>query len=156
MLFRSVCDIGYTSSLGPNPELDKAKAFLTELRTLLPKLFDEAVPGGVIWRDVDERIRGADYDNIHAMYPFSVLGHRVHRIKAQGPALSLINFGWQSYWEFLSRGLFGQLLNGDFAGDLTGLWAIEPHVGAADFGAKFEELLLVGPNGARWLGEAFI
>lgn len=152
-----VCDIGYTLSLGENAQLAKAKAHLADLRRDLPAMFSGAMTGGEVWREIDQRIRDAGYDDIHALYPFSVLGHRVHKVKAQFPGIGLINFGWQSYWEFLSRGLFGQLLNGDFAGDLTGLWAIEPHVGGEDFGAKFEEILVVEQGTARWLdAEPFI
>jgi hypothetical protein len=84
----------------------------------------------------------------------------VHRVKSEAALPALVNFGWQSYWEFLSRGLFGQLLNGNFAGDLTGLWAIEPHLGTTGpcaFGAKFEEILVVEGGKAHWLAtEAFI
>lgn len=152
------CDIGYTLALGDNPALTRAKAHLTELRNELPAMFEAAAAtGGGVWKDIDKKIRGAGYDNIHALYPFSVLGHRVHKVKSQAKGVNLINFGWQAYWDFLSRGVFSQLLNGDFEGDLTGLWAIEPHVGGVDFGAKFEEILVVMPGAARWLDpEPFI
>lgn len=147
-----IADIGYTSSLGENKDLAKAQATLAELRAWIPTLFREGMSGGDIWRHVDGRIVGAGYDNIHAQYPFSVLGHRVHHVQRHRrvPA-RLLNFGWESYWAFLSRGLFGQLLNGEFSGDLTGLWAVEPHLGGDGFGAKFEEMLLVDKHGARWL-----
>lgn len=151
-----ICDIGYTSALGENAELDVAKDFLRELRTELPRMFAEAsARGGAIWDEIDVRIRSAGYDNVHAEYPFSVLGHRVHKVRSEAASVfNFINFGWQSYWEFLSRGLFGQLLNADFAGDLTGLWAIEPHIGAKSFGAKFEEILIVSAGAAKWLRDS--
>ncbi len=145
------CDIGYTLALGENAELAKAKKHLTSLRDALPAMFEAATSGGAVWKDIDARLRAEGYDNIHALYPFSVLGHRVHKVTSQAPGVNLINFGWQAYWDFLSRGVFGQLLNGDFAGDLTGLWAIEPHVGGSAFGAKFEEILVVMPGATRWL-----
>ena len=101
---------------------------------------------------VDLYLSACGYENCYRLYPFSVLGHRVHRVRSEAAAMAqLLNFGWQSYWEFLARGLFGQLLNGDFRGDLTGLWAVEPHVGGADFGAKFEEILRVENGHASWL-----
>ena len=150
-----ICDIGYTSALGKNEALAPAQAFLGELRQKIPALFAAAAAaGGDVWRAIDDDIRAHGYDNIHATYPFSVLGHRVHRVKSQKLNVAFINFGWQSYWEFLSRGLFGQLLNENYHGNLHGLWAIEPHVGGADFGAKFEEILVVDQDGARWLGDA--
>lgn len=150
-----ICDIGCTGVLGVSPELDKAQAFLAELREDIPAMFEAEMAtrqgGAAVWRNIDERIEAAGYANIHALYPFSVLGHRVHKVRVEGPQLNLINFGWQSYFEFLSRGLFGQLLNGDYSGDLKGLWAIEPHIGGVNFGAKFEEILVVDDAGARWL-----
>ena len=148
-----VCDIGYTGSLAPHTELTKAKDFLADLRREIPKLFVGENTGGQIWEAIDRRILEAGYDNVHAMYPFSVLGHRVHKVRAKMPAANFINFGMQSYWEFLSRGLFGQLLNGNHDGPLTGLWAIEPHIGTPEFGAKFEEILVVDGSGARWLSD---
>lgn len=36
---------------------------------------------------------------------------------------------------------------------MQGLWAIEPHIGAQGFGAKFEELLVVEPDRAFWLDD---
>src|SRR5690606_88035 len=60
------CDIGYTISLGDNAELAKAKAHLSELRRDLPGMFEAAqAVGGAIWKDIDQRLRGAGYDNIH-------------------------------------------------------------------------------------------
>ena len=150
-----VCDIGYVDSLGPNAALREARHFLRELRDELPGLFMGPNRGRDIWRLVDKRIVDAGYENVHAQYPFSVLGHRVHRVPLGGN-VGALNFGWQSYWSFLSRGLFGQLLNGNHDGSLDGLWAIEPHIGTNGdgvnrFGAKFEELLLVEQGSARWL-----
>ncbi len=145
-----VSDIGFTSSLGPSPELDQARTFLLELRRDLPKLFERAANGGEICSLVDGRITGAGYDPVHHRYPFSVLGHRVHSNVSKG-AGSWWNFGWQSYWELASRGVFGQLLNSHFRGRLEGLWAVEPHIGTKTFGAKFEEILCFEDGKARWI-----
>jgi len=151
ILHGHIADVGYTTALGSNAELARAQAFLAELRAELPGLFAGGNAGADVWQAMRARIGAAGYEPIHEKYPFGVLGHRVHRVKAEEPRAHLYNFGWQSYWEFLSRGLFGQLLNDSFTGDLLGLWAIEPHVGAAEFGAKFEEILVVDEDGARWL-----
>jgi hypothetical protein len=155
-----IADIGYSTSFGAHPEMERARGFLRELYEMIPRLCGTVKSGGELCDAIDREIGRAGYDNIHARYPFSVLGHRVHRVTLPSPRLAFIHFGWQSYWEFLSRGLFGQLLNRDFRGDLVGLWAIEPHVGlerdGLAFGAKFEEILVVdhaGEGGARWLAE---
>lgn len=145
-----VSDIGYTASLGPNAELDKARAFLLEIRREIPKLFEAAPNGGEVCRQVDLRIAQAGYEPVHHRYPFAVLGHRVHS-KVSGGKASWWNFGWQSYWELASRGVFGQLLNVNYRGRLDGLWAVEPHIGSGAFGAKFEEILCFEDGKARWL-----
>jgi Xaa-Pro aminopeptidase len=149
-----ICDIGYSFSLGPNPEMDKALAFLSELRTQIPLLFSSSQSGGAICREVDALIRKQGYDSVHHDYPFSVLGHRVHQNVTEKGPLSFLGFGWQSYWALLSRGLVGQLLNQDYEGSLQGLWAIEPHIGSrSGLGAKFEEILVVKEGSAFWLSD---
>ena len=106
-----IADVGYTTCLGESIALQKAQVYLQKIRTEILKLFQEEPKGKDVWEKVDQSIQAAGYDNIHALYPFSVLGHRVHYVEKSGMPLSFINFGWQSYWAFLSRGLFGQLLN---------------------------------------------
>jgi len=144
-----ISDIGYTRSLGENAELEKANHFLESLRRDIPKL----AMGATLWKDIDDKVKKKGYENIHQKYPFSVLGHRVHRTSEAGSPFKWLNFGWQSYWELATRGVFGQLLGPHFEGDMTGLWAVEPHVGTKSFGAKFEEILLVTPEGAEWIDE---
>ena len=148
-----VSDIGYTRCLAGSEPLDAALEALQELRKWIPSLFNVsgAVVGEDIWKQVDERIRRQGYENIHQLYPFSVLGHRVHSVPEGLSAFKWWNFGWQSYWSLLSRGLLSQLLSPTSKGELKGLWAVEPHLGGKGFGAKFEEILIVDEDGARWL-----
>jgi len=146
-----ICDIGYTGCLGENLEHKKAIQFLRKLRKDIPLLFTEIATGAVIWHKVNERIQAAGYDNIHQLYPFSLLGHRLYRTRWTRGQVGIWNFGWQSFWEIASRGVFGQLLNQNHEGELKGLWAIEPHLGGKGFGAKFEEILMVDSDGARWI-----
>ncbi len=146
-----ICDIGYTDCMGTNPAFEEARAYLKDLRDRIPAMFDQKSSGGAIWTVIDQDMAQHGYENIHAKYPFSVLGHRIHKSSLERVKANFINFGWQSYWEFISRGVFGQLLNQNFEGDLTGLWAIEPHLGTRSFGAKFEEILHVEDGKARWL-----
>lgn len=146
-----VADIGYASSLGPNEELKKAKDFLWELRTEIPSLVNPQTPPKAVLQKIETRIQEAGYENTHRKYPFSVLGHRVHKVPEMHLNLKVINFEWQSYWSLISRGLFGQLYNENFEGDFIGLWAIEPHIGTPTLGAKFEEILVVTEEKAYWL-----
>lgn len=146
-------DIGYTCALGLNPELEKFQQYLLTLRAEIPNLFLELGRGGAVWNALAQKISAAGFENIHQLYPFSVLGHRVHEKMPRGLPVSVLNFGWQSYWSLLSRGLFGQLLNADHEGTLQGLWAIEPHIGIPGAGAKFEEILVVEKDRVYWLEE---
>ena len=148
-----MCDIGYSDCLTEHHELAEAKQFLKKLRLEIPKIFTSGLAGDAVWEKIDQEIIAAGYENIHVKYPFGVLGHRVHRMPSENLSASMINFGWQSYWALLSRGLFNQLLNKDYSGSLSGLWAIEPHIGTPDFGAKFEEILVVDGDNAYWLAE---
>lgn len=148
-----ISDIGYSCSLGENAEVDKAKKYLEQLKIKIPSVFNDAKSGSQVWKEIEADILGAGYDNIHKLYPMSVLGHRVHESREEGSVLTHLHFGWQSYWTLISRGVFGQILSPNYEGNLKGLWAIEPHIGGKDFGAKFEEILVVDDNGARWLSE---
>jgi Xaa-Pro aminopeptidase len=151
-----IADIGYSVVRGAQQSeaVSKAFALLDNLRQEIPQIFVNATNGAEVWGEVDRRIIEAGFENIHKTYPFGVLGHRVHKVALSQIPASFINFGWHSYWSFLSRGLFGQLLNQDFKGDLKGLWAVEPHVGGEGFGIKFEEILVVDVQGAYWLGDS--
>lgn len=151
-------DVGYTLSLTPNPEMDAAMAFLRELRAEIPALFASAMNPKEIWAIINERIAAAGYDNIHARYPFCVLGHRVFRVKkdaVKARRLALGSFGWfslETNLQFLKAG-FSAALTPENIGSKLGLWAVEPHIGWAGGGAKFEEILVVDHHGARWLDD---
>ena len=148
-----MCDIGYSFVFGENDQITEGLDWIADLRELIPEIFEQCQNGGEVWTKIDQMIFDAGYDNIHAKYPFGVLGHRLHQGGAVGPKQHVLNFGWQSYWAFLSRGLFGQLLNEDHEGSTEGLWAIEPHIGGAGWGVKFEEILLVENGKARWIDD---
>ncbi|MEW6056789.1 MAG: M24 family metallopeptidase [Bdellovibrionota bacterium] len=136
-------DVGYAYSVEPHEGLQLAKRRLLDFRKKIPSLFSSERSLAEIWQEIDRELQALGYDNIHSMYPFSVLGHQMHRIPlSKLPGLT-IPFSLHSYWMFLSRGLFKELLGPKTRGDKAGLWAIEPHIGGAGFGAKFEEILVV-------------
>lgn len=149
-------DIGYSLCLQPHNQLKKAQSFLKQLRKYIPKLFNQHPhQGQLIWKTIDEKIKEAGYDNIHKIYPFEVLGHRVERVPFSNWALKTpLRFSLHSFWQVLSGGLYPQLLSRHHKGSMTGFWAIEPHIGRPGFGAKFEEILVVDEHkGAYWLDE---
>lgn len=151
-------DVGYTLCLTPNPDMEKAKTFLLQLRQDLPAMFGSTMTAGEIWLEIDKRIKDAGYDNVHSKYPHCVLGHRVFRVKPKkGKHLRVGNraFGWfslETNMAFLKMGL-SATLTPEHIGRKLGLWAIEPHIGWAGGGAKFEEILVVEPDRCYWLDD---
>ncbi|MBI5629515.1 MAG: aminopeptidase P family protein [Elusimicrobia bacterium] len=152
-------DIGYSFSLGPDPELGKAAAVLEELRATVLRLFEQAVKnpgrttGGDIASAIARHIAAAGYEPAHHKYPGGVLGHRLHPMPESRRPPTFIPFSWQALSRFLREGLLPDLLNEEHRGELWGAWAIEPHLGGKGFGAKFEEILVVEETGVRWLSE---
>jgi Xaa-Pro aminopeptidase len=148
-------DIGFTFALEPHDELTRARAELLRLREEIPRLFETSMSTSQIWAEVDSQLRVRGFDNCHARYPFQVLGHRLHRVPFPRLPAVLSPFTLHSYWALLSRGLIPELMGPWHEGEKRGLWAIEPHLGADGFGAKFEEILVVDDDGrARWLDDA--
>lgn len=151
-------DVAYTMCLEANPQLVEAQAYLLRLREALPQMFASAMTPKEIWMEVDRRITEAGYDDIHARYPFCVLGHRVFRVRRSTGRAWRLGFGamgWfsmQANRELLGLGPSG-LLSPENVGPKLGLWAIEPHIGWPSGGAKFEEILVVDHDGARWLDD---
>lgn len=177
-----VSDIGYAhrqgerEGAGGHADLDRARAFLRKLRDEIPGMFESTLKPGEIWDEIDARIRGAGFENCHGKYPFSVLAHRVYqldpspmdRVLSAIVPLGLMSwFSLRAQWAFARRGLFHELIRPGSKWlnprKKRGLWAVEPHIGVAPggvgsaentggFGAKFEEILVVGDDGrARWL-----
>jgi hypothetical protein len=150
-------DIGYTGSLVPNAELVALKDYLMEIRRRLPAEFASAKPASQIWKELDADIKAHGYENTHSKYPFSVLGHRVYKVpfgKVRTPLIPISFLSWfsfQAQLAFLTHGILPELLTATHAGKKIGAWAIEPHIGTKNFGAKFEEILIVEENTAYWL-----
>ncbi|MFC9998619.1 M24 family metallopeptidase [Nocardia sp. NPDC127526] len=157
-------DIAYTVSVGHNPELERAQDFLTDLRAAIPAHFADPALASDVFEWVDDEIRAAGYGNAAAGYPNHVLGHRVYH---HGRVASSLKWflpepivGYVPSWHGLgflgtavSRLLFPEVLGPQHSGPKTGIWAIEPHVRADGFGAKFEELLVVEDDRAYWLDD---
>ncbi|WP_405138432.1 M24 family metallopeptidase [Nocardia sp. NBC_01388] len=158
-------DIAYTVPVGENPELQRAQDFLTALRAEIPARFADAELAGGVFEWVDDKIREAGYGNAAAGYPNHVLGHRVYhhgRLNDLAPwFLPERIVGYVPSWHSLGflgttvrRLLFPEVLGPQHSGPKTGIWAIEPHIRAAGFGAKFEELLVVDEGKAYWLDDS--
>ncbi|TGN00527.1 M24 family metallopeptidase [Leptospira yasudae] len=152
-------DIGYSSSLNPNLELDFGMKYLLKLRSEIPKYFASSMSASEIWWKIDWDAKEHGFDNVHSLYPFAVLGHRVYKVhlpKISFPLLPISFASWfslQGSYEFLTHKVLPELLTPDHEGDKIGLWAIEPHLGRGKAGFKFEEILVVEKDKAYWLDE---
>ncbi|MGE4234416.1 MAG: M24 family metallopeptidase [Bacteriovoracia bacterium] len=149
-----MADVGYTLSLTPHEGLEKAKQWLRKIRKELPGYFESSMTTAEIWDKVDEEIKLAGFDNVHKIYPFETLAHRVHRLPLTKMPGVLRPFSIQSYLAGFREGLKTVYLGRGHEGSKVGLWAIEPQVGGPGFGAKFEEIIVVEPSGkAYWLDD---
>ncbi len=149
-----VSDIGFSNFFGESSlSYKKMIKFLAELRNEIPSIVKTSDSGEQVWKAVDQLILKAGFENIHRQYPFNVLGHRVHKTSSADYGLKLLNFGALSFTTLLSRGLFSQLMSRKFSGPLDGLWAIEPHIGYGEIGAKFEEILCIAGKEVYWLDQ---
>ncbi|MCW7479843.1 M24 family metallopeptidase [Leptospira kanakyensis] len=152
-------DIGYSSSLIKNSELDKGMDYLLQLRKEIPNYFSSSMTPSEIWWKIDSDAKKSGFDNVHALYPFAVLGHRVYKVKLPNISFPLLPisfaswFSLQGSYEFLTHKVLPELLTPDHEGDKVGLWAIEPHLGRGKAGFKFEEILVVEKDKAYWLDD---
>lgn len=147
-------DIGYSLCKGENPAFEQALQALKSYRQDLLDLFNlPGVSGREIYAYFDRKLKQAGYQNRHRSYPLGALGHRLYKMPLDFIPGLLVPFSWQSYASLVSQGLFSEVLGEYHQGSLDGLWAIEPHLGADGFGAKFEEMLWVKDGKAVWLDE---
>lgn len=157
-------DIAYTVSVGPNPELERAQQFLSDLRAQLPERFADPETARDVFAWVDGQIRDAGYENAVNGYVGHVLGHRVYR---HGKFFTWFPwfpperpFGWIASWHgpgfmlaVTRRFIYPEELGPLHHGPKTGIWAVEPHLRLDRFGCKFEELLVVEDGRAYWLDD---
>ncbi|TGK50077.1 M24 family metallopeptidase [Leptospira kanakyensis] len=152
-------DIGYSSSLIKNSELDKGMDYLLQLRKEIPNYFSSSMTPSEIWWKIDSDAKKSGFDNVHALYLFAVLGHRVYKVNLPNISFPLLPisfaswFSLQGSYEFLTHKVLPELLTPDHEGDKVGLWAIEPHLGRGKVGFKFEEILVVEKDKAYWLDD---
>jgi Xaa-Pro aminopeptidase len=157
-------DIAYTLSVGEHPELDAARDFLAELRLQIPERIIDPATSATIFDWVDQQIRAAGYQNGAGGYGEHILGHRVYKHgkffanHAASPPEKVVGYfmSWHGGGFLLNnlrRAIKPEVLNAEHRGLKTGVWAIEPHLRAGDWGCKFEELLVVEKGRAYWLDD---
>jgi Xaa-Pro aminopeptidase len=147
---------------GVPTELDRA---LQEFREEILQGVKQGLTMRQIARQVDAEIKAKGLENCHRKHIGMVLGHRV--TCEQGAFLRGKNV-WglgprQTAW-IVTRSLQSMRGRPDLSPNwnhtrqsdcLTpdGLWAIEPHVARGNFGAKFEEILVVQDGEAYYLDD---
>lgn len=128
----------------------------------------EAVNRGDSFRqialDVNASLSRAGYEPVHGKHPGAVLGHRAVKTPRVPGAMRLQGFDAISLsWFRLTDGLASMRLanrsplwNTSKSSDHKphdGLWLVEPHAGAEEGGAKWEEILVIERGQARWLDD---
>ena len=155
-------DIGYSGVLGENQVFERMMSDLAEYRTLVLDEVNAGTRLNDIYRAVDRLAASHGYIPAHQAYPGKVLAHQVWPVHNPGPRTVVAGFGNRSL-RLLARSLivsigegWSPLWNGGRRSEhppVVGMWAIEPHLGFGDVGVKFEELMVVTPNGAYWLDD---
>jgi Xaa-Pro aminopeptidase len=157
-------DIGYCGVIGHNAILDRLMDDLIEYRQLILEQVKARRPLAEISRAVDALCAKHGYDPRHKAYPFETLAHRIEKLKDDGKKshLKIANFGVRNISELLrdkirgAREGWNPIWNSSDASDhvpTPGLWAVEPHLGFREVGAKWEELLVVTDTDAFWLDD---
>ena len=157
-------DIGYTGVLGENKILDQLMDDLAAHRELIITLIREHRLMAEVSQAVDALCARQGVEPRHHAYPFSVLAHRVEKLPDSQlrPKISIAGFGIRSVLSLgraVIRGLredWSPLWNSRHHAahpPTPGLWAVAPHLGFHDVGAKFEELLVITEDDACWLDD---
>lgn len=135
-------------------------AALSEIKTALLDWAKIAADGTALFERVGAFARERGFSEVHPGYPAGVLGHTLEPFPNFFGWLPRMGRGFQ--WPLLGTyglALFGHQLLGrpypfirDGArGPMRGLFAVEPHLGLGEMGAKFESVLLIDGDETRWL-----
>jgi len=155
-------DTSYSFCFGNNPAHDTMMKHLLEQRVLIKDLVNTQASFRDIAQIVAETGAKLGYDSVHEKHPGEVLGHRALRVRgpqnwrlkgSDGASLS-----WFLMKIWLSRffPVLSPLWNRSPASNhapTDGLWMVEPHFSNGDFGAKWEEILVIQDGQADWLDD---
>jgi hypothetical protein len=153
-------DTSYSFCFGTNSKHDDMMRSLLDQRTKIEEAVNQKRSFLEIAQGVADDCSALGYEGVHEKHPGEVLGHRAVRVR--GPQ------GWRlrgsdgaSLSWFLMKSAQAKRLprqsplwNRRPASDhppTDGLWLVEPHFAADDFGAKWEEILVIEGGRARWL-----
>ena len=158
----ATADIGYVGSLGEHPALDQIRDDLAAHRALIVEQVRERRTFREVYEAVDALAAHQGYANRHHAYPGHVIAHEVKPL-GEGKGIGTIGPFGRRHLRSLARSVvvgqrqaWSPLWSGDRRSDhppVSGLWAVEPHLGLRGVGAKFEELLVITPDDAYWLSD---
>ena len=138
---------------------------LPTLRRLIKDRIDEGGTFQKIAWEVDDYIRERGYENCHKKHIGAVLGHMVTKADTDRLAswsykgLAVKQVSWFLTRSRLARGKRRNMTpnwnHTNACKDVApyGLWAVEPHLASGNVGVKFEEILIIDEDGARWLDD---
>ncbi len=158
----AVADIGYSGCLGRSNTHDLVMRALAEHRELILEKIRQRESMAAVSRAVDQLCFEQGLDPRHKAYPFSVLAHKVGPLKTEQKSFRITRFGVRSLswlvkevYKGRQRGVSPLWSSGRRSEHPPepGLWAVEPHLGFREVGAKFEELLVITDNDAYWLDD---
>lgn len=153
-------DTSHAFNFGNSEAFDRIDRELPILRDLIASSVNDGEMFQQIAWDVDNYIRERGFENCHRKHIGAVLGHLVTKATSQRLAswsykgLAVKQVSW-----FLARSRFsGTTPNWNHTNACKGvaphgLWAVEPHLAEGKVGAKFEEILIIDEDGARWLDD---
>jgi Xaa-Pro aminopeptidase len=154
---------GSGSDGSSEPSATRHAALLQALRELKSGLLAharQALDCGDLCRRIADEIRARNLDVLHTRYPAAVLGHTFEGFPNAFSSAPRIGSGFQlplilTYGMGIALhhlcGARYPFLNATAPGPPSGLYAVEPHIGSGQLGAKFESVLLIDGDETRWL-----
>ncbi len=157
-------DTSYSFCFGDDDEHRALMQHLAQYRDWVPTAVNNGETFKSIASRVLETMTAAGYEPAHTKHPGEVLGHRAiktpklpFQIRLRGfDAVSLSWFKLKDNMAMRGLGRQSPLWNTLKSSDHRahdGLWLVEPHAGRGPVGAKWEEILVIEGEKARWLDD---
>ena len=149
-------DVGLGFSIGSETDdIKYVNQCIEEIEEEVISIFRNSKNTKEVYQYMNHLLEEKKLDNIHSKYPFGVLAHRLHPNSFQSLPSFLKPFSLQAYLDILSRGFLEETIRGESNVSMSGVWAIEPHIGYNDYGTKFEKILVVQDDEIYWLHKKF-
>ena len=155
-------DTSYSFCFGSSATHKKMMQDLSKFRDSIRVAVNNGDSFKSIANSVNNEMNSMGYEPVHTKHPGEVLGHRAIKVpqfpftwRTEGfDALSLLWFRLKAKLAGSGWGKESPLWNAAETSDHKphdGLWLVEPHAGAGEVGAKWEEILVIKDGQAEWL-----